>query len=43
MIEQEDFLNNLFALFDETFESHHGIYLDKDTSLFQTLETVSSQ
>jgi hypothetical protein len=42
-IKQEDFLNNLFALFDETFENHHGIYLDKNTSLFSTLETVSSQ
>jgi len=42
-IKQENFLNNLFALFDETFENHHGIYLDKNTSLFITLETVSSQ
>jgi hypothetical protein len=43
MIKQEDFLNNLFALFDETFDNTRGIYLDKDTSLFRTLETVSSQ
>jgi hypothetical protein len=43
MIKQEDFLNNLFALLDETFENHHGIYLDKNTSLLTTLETVSSQ
>ena len=43
MIKQEDFLNNLFALLDETFENHHGIFLDKNTSLFTTLETVSSQ
>ena len=43
MIKQEDFLNNLFALLDETFENHHGIYLDKNTSLFTTLETVSAQ
>jgi len=43
MIKQENFLNNLFALFDETFENHHGIYLDKDTGIFTTLETVSSQ
>ena len=42
-IKQEDFLNNLFALFDETFENHHGIYLDNNTSLLTTLETVSSQ
>jgi hypothetical protein len=29
---------------EETFESkHHGIYLDKGTSLFETLETVSAE
>lgn len=43
MIKQEDFLDNLFALFDETFDKTRGIYLDKDTSLFRTLETVSAQ
>jgi len=43
MIKQEDFLNNIFALLDETFENTHGIYLDKNTSLLTTLETVSSQ
>lgn len=43
IIKPEDFTSNLFALLDETFENHHGIYLDKDTSLFQTLETVSAK
>jgi hypothetical protein len=42
-IKQEDFLNNLFSLLDETFDNTHGHYLDKDTSLFRTLETVSAQ
>lgn len=42
MIKQEDFLTNLFSLLDETFDNTHGIYLDKDTSLFRTLETVSA-
>jgi hypothetical protein len=42
-IEQEHFLNSVFALLDETFENHHGIFLDEDTSLFQTLETVSAE
>jgi hypothetical protein len=42
-IEPEHFLNSLFALLDETFEYHHGIFLDKNTSLFQTLETVSAE
>lgn len=42
---EQDFANNLFAFMDETFEGkHHGsIYLDRGTSLFETLETVSSQ
>jgi hypothetical protein len=43
MIKQEDFLNNLFSLLDETFENHHGHYLDEGTSLFETLGTVSAQ
>lgn len=43
MIKQENFLNNLFSLYDETFENHHGIYLDNNTSLLPTLETVSAQ
>ena len=43
MIKQDDFLNNLFSLLDETFDNTHGQYLDKDTSLFRTLETVSAQ
>jgi hypothetical protein len=42
-IDQEDFLNSLFAILDETFENHHGIFLDENTSLFQTLETVSAE
>jgi hypothetical protein len=43
MIKQENFLNNLFSLYDETFENHHGIYLDNNTSLLTTLETISAQ
>jgi hypothetical protein len=38
-----DFTSNLFKLLEETFEEPQGIYLDKNTSLFQTLETVSAQ
>ena len=41
---EQDFANNLFQFMEETFEAkHHGIYLDKGTSLFETLETVSSE
>jgi len=42
-INMNDFLNTLFALLDETFENHHGIFLDENTSLLQTLETVSDE
>jgi len=43
MIEREHFMIPLFNLLEETFETHHGLFLDKDTSLFQTLETISAQ
>jgi DinB family protein len=33
----------LFDVLDETFENVHGIYLDKNTSLFETLETISAE
>jgi hypothetical protein len=44
MIENQDFAANLFAFMEETFEAkHHGIYLDRGTSLFETLATVSAE
>ena len=44
MSNAQDFANNLFQLMEETFEAkHHGIYLDKGTSLFETLETISAE
>lgn len=43
MIDQKDFTVNLYDLFEETFETHHGIYLDKGTSLLDTLKAVSAQ
>jgi hypothetical protein len=43
-METRDFANNLFAFMEETFEpKHHGIYLDRGTSLFETLDTVSAE
>jgi hypothetical protein len=39
----ERFTKELFELFDETFEQHHGIYLDKGTSLFETLAGISAE
>lgn len=37
------FTNILYELLDETFEQVHGIYLDKGTSLFETLATISAE
>ncbi|MBP6016295.1 MAG: hypothetical protein KA586_06210 [Candidatus Promineofilum sp.] len=33
----------LFGLLTETFESVHGIYLDRGTSLFETLEGITAE
>jgi hypothetical protein len=37
------FTDELFPLLEETFESVHGIYLDRGTSLFETLDTISAE
>src|SRR5262245_6128225 len=39
----ELFTAELFPLLEETFERVHGIYLDKGTSLFETLATISAE
>ena len=41
VIDQERFARELFDILDETFETHRGIYLDKGTSLFTTLDQIS--
>lgn len=41
-ITQEKFSAELFAILEETFETHHGIYLDQGTSLFATLNQISA-
>jgi hypothetical protein len=33
---QQGFYQELFYMLEETFETHHGVYLDKGTSLFVT-------
>lgn len=41
---EKDFPNALFLYMEETFEAkHHGIFLDRGTSLFETLATISSE
>lgn len=42
-IPAEKFTAELFDVFTETFERVNGIYLDKGTSLFETLETISAE
>ena len=39
---QESFSKELLTVLEETFETHHGIYLDKGTSLFETLNQISA-
>lgn len=37
------FMNALLTTLEETFEKVHGIYLDRNTSIFETLATVSAE
>ena len=39
----ELFTGELFPMLEETFERVHGIYLDKGTSLFETLDTITAE
>jgi hypothetical protein len=39
----ERYTSVLHDLFDETFEKVSGIYLDANTSLFETLDTISAE
>jgi hypothetical protein len=41
-IDQELLIQNLFDILDEAFVKHHGIFLDANTSLFETLETITA-
>jgi hypothetical protein len=41
-IEQEFITQDLFDILDEAFVTHHGIFLDKGDSLFETLETITA-
>lgn len=42
-IQTEHFTNALYSLLDETFDNVHGYFLDKGTSLFETLATISAE
>jgi len=41
-IAQDHFTTELFDILEETFETHHGIFLDKGTSLFETLAQIDA-
>lgn len=41
-IDQELITQNLFDVLDEAFVTHHGVFLDRGTSLFETLETITA-
>jgi hypothetical protein len=42
-IQSEHFTTALYSLLDETFDNVHGYFLDKGTSMFETLATISAQ
>jgi hypothetical protein len=42
-IATDSFKKELFDLLEETFERVQGIYLDRGTSFFETLETISAE
>ncbi|MCB9420504.1 MAG: DinB family protein [Ardenticatenaceae bacterium] len=42
-IQPEQFNNVLFSMLDETFDNVQGYYLDRGTSLFETLADVSAE
>jgi len=42
-IKSEHFTNSLLAILDEAFDNVQGFFLDKGTSLFETLATISAE
>ena len=42
-IQVPHFTSAIYTLLDETFDNVYGIYLDKGTSLFETLATISAE
>lgn len=42
-IQAEHFTSALYTLLDETFDNVQGLFLDKGTSMFETLATISAE
>lgn len=43
IVDQVHITQNLLDVLDEAFVTHHGILLDKGTSLFETLDTITAE
>lgn len=43
IVDQVHITQNLLDVLDEAFVTHHGIFLDKGTSLFETLDTITAE
>ena len=41
-VSEDTLAKEYFRILDETFARHHGIYLDENNSLFETLETITA-
>lgn len=39
----QEFIDTIFKMLEETFEKVHGIYLDRGTSLFETLADITAE
>ncbi|MCB0168247.1 MAG: hypothetical protein KDI79_28730 [Anaerolineae bacterium] len=42
-IQAEHFTSSIYGLLDETFDNVQGYFLDKGTSMFETLATISAE
>jgi hypothetical protein len=42
-IKATEYVNALIFLLEETFETHHGLFLDKGNSLIPTLESITAE
>lgn len=42
-IKADHFANALYIILDETFDNVQGLFLDKGTSMFETLATISAE
>ena len=42
-LQKDHFTSALYLLLDETFDTVQGVYLDRGTSMFETLDTISTE